>query len=185
MELLPQEGFLAGIKALGIDDLTEKQISYLLRVLAKTEIDGNIIMQDFLQIMENLGLFEPEDDHMEDTEISQELARAQGKKEKSPLDLSQLDQKSVKIMVMLMITLLNEEMTTQEFFEEVIFRQNVKTKTKHFPMLFLQSSDFFRVLKEKGIRKKDTEHENLREFLQLNPQNPDLILLKNIKKALE
>jgi len=52
-------------------------------------------------------------------------------------------------------------------------------------MLFLKSEDFFRVLKEKGIRKKDTDYSNLREFLQLNEENPNLILLKNIKKTLE
>ena len=88
-------------------------------------------------------------------------------------------------MVMLMLYLLNQDMTTQEFFEEVIFEQNVKTKTKHFTMIFLKSEDFFRVLKEKGIRSKDTEHENLRQFLQLNDENPNLLLLKNIKKTLE
>jgi len=32
-------------------------------------------------------------------------------------------------------------------------------------MIFLKSDDFFKVLKEKGIRSKDTPHENLREFL--------------------
>ena len=68
-------------------------------------------------------------------------------------------------MVMLMVNLLQESMTTEQFFQEVIFKQNVKTKTKHFTMTFLKSADFFRVLKEKGIRSKDTEHPNLREFL--------------------
>ena len=67
----------------------------------------------------------------------------------------------------------------------MIFEQNVKTKTKHFTMIFLKSEDFFKVLKEKGIRSKDTEHENLRQFLQLNDENPNLLLLKNIKKTLE
>ena len=45
----------------------------------------------------------------------------EGKKEKTPLDLSKLDQKSVKIMVMLMITLLNADMTTREFFDDIVF----------------------------------------------------------------
>ena len=52
-------------------------------------------------------------------------------------------------------------------------------------MTFLKSEDFFRVLKEKGIRSKETEHPNLREFLQLSANNPQLLLLKNIRKALE
>lgn len=49
----------------------------------------------------------------------------------------------------------------------------------------LTSKDFFRLLAERGIRKKDTEHENLREFLMLSPQFKDLLVLKNIKRALE
>ena len=52
-------------------------------------------------------------------------------------------------------------------------------------MTFLKSEDFFRVLKEKGIRSKATEHPNLREFLQLSANNPQLLLLKNIRKTLE
>ena len=52
-------------------------------------------------------------------------------------------------------------------------------------MTFLKSEDFFQVLQEKGIRSKATVHENLREFLQLNADNPELLLLKNIRKTLE
>jgi len=61
----------------------------------------------------------------------------------------------------------------------------VKTKTKQFSMVFIKSDDFFTVLKEKSIRSKDTPHENLREFLQLNEENPQLLLLKNIRRTLE
>ena len=56
-------------------------------------------------------------------------------------------------------------MTTQEFFQDVIFEQNVKTKTRHFSMVFLKAEDFWQVLKDKGIRSKTSEHPNLREFL--------------------
>ena len=52
-------------------------------------------------------------------------------------------------------------------------------------MVFLKAEDFFRVLQEKEIHGKDAEHANLREFLQLNADNPSLLLLKNIKKTLE
>ena len=52
-------------------------------------------------------------------------------------------------------------------------------------MTFLKSDDFFRVLQEKGIRGKNKIHENLREFLQLNADNPNLLLLKNVRKTLE
>lgn len=49
----------------------------------------------------------------------------------------------------------------------------------------LSSKDFFRLLAERGIRKKDTEHENLRQFLMLSPAFKDLLVLKSIKRTLE
>ena len=52
---------LEGIKAIGVDDLTEKEVSYLMRVLTKPELSGAIVMPEFLQIMENLGLYENEE----------------------------------------------------------------------------------------------------------------------------
>ena len=52
-------------------------------------------------------------------------------------------------------------------------------------MTFLKAEDFFRVLQEKGIRSKATEHPNLRAFLQINEENPQLLLLKNIRNTLE
>lgn len=211
IELLQPIGLIEGIKDLGIDDLTEKEIHYVLRVLTKPELDGAIVFDELLKIMENLGLYEDEDGMDEDGmdgdmdmdgeeeedvgaragEGEQEAASQESpsdkprRKKNEPLDLSRLDQKSVKIMVMLMVNLIQAEMTTQEFFADVIFRQNVKTKTKHFTMEFIQAEDFFRVIKQRGIRSKDTEHPNLREFLQLNADNPSLLLVKNIRKTLE
>ena len=48
LELLSPMGLLDGIKELGIDDLTEKEIAFLLRVLTKPELDGAIVMPEFL-----------------------------------------------------------------------------------------------------------------------------------------
>ena len=48
VELIGPMGLLDGIKELGIDDLTEKEVSYLMRVLTKAELDQAIIMDEFL-----------------------------------------------------------------------------------------------------------------------------------------
>ena len=84
-----------------------------------------------------------------------------------------------------MLFLLENNMTTAEFFEPVIYQQNVKSKSKQQTLDILKSEDFFRLLKERGIRKKDTEHLNLKEFLQLSPSFADLLVLKSIRKTLE
>ena len=101
------------------------------------------------------------------------------------MDFSKLDQKSIKIMVMLMLHLLDQSMTTQEFFEDVTYQQSVQSKTKHQTLEIMKAEDFFRVLYERGIRNKNAEHQNLKEFLQLSANHPHLLVLKSIKRTLE
>ena len=60
--MLEEDGLINGIKGLGIDDLTEKDERYLLRVLTKPELDGAIVLDELLQIMANLGLQDDDND---------------------------------------------------------------------------------------------------------------------------
>lgn len=49
------------MRDLGMQDITEMDLQCLLKVLSKPELDGAILMQEFMQIMENFGLYdEPE-----------------------------------------------------------------------------------------------------------------------------
>lgn len=59
-ELISPMGLLEGIKDLNINDLTDLEVNYLLKVLSKPELDGAILMQELLQIMENFGLYDDE-----------------------------------------------------------------------------------------------------------------------------
>ena len=60
------EGLIEGIRSIGIDDLTQREIKCLLRVLTKPEIDNAIVLDELLAIMENLGLYEAEDEDEDD-----------------------------------------------------------------------------------------------------------------------
>ena len=78
IELLEPMGLLDGIKDLGIDDLTEKEIQYLVRVLGKPELESAIIVDEFLQILENIGMYDdqpPMDGEMDDEELREVQAR--------------------------------------------------------------------------------------------------------------
>ena len=68
--------------------------------------------------MENFGLYDDPTQQAID-ERDEYSDEAQG------LDLGQLDEKSVKIMVMLMLFLLENEMTTVDFFAPVLRQQRV------------------------------------------------------------
>jgi len=42
-------------------ELSETQVSYLLKILSKEELDGNILLQELLTIMENFGLHDEDE----------------------------------------------------------------------------------------------------------------------------
>ena len=78
------------------------------------------------------------------------------------MDFSRLDQTSIEIMVMLMLHLLDADMTVAELFEEVTFSQDVQSKTKSQKLDIMKASDFFSVLPSRGIRDSTSEHGNLK-----------------------
>ena len=53
-ELLSPYDLLQGIKDLGIDDLQKIEVTYLMKVLSKPELEGNILLIELLQIMDNI-----------------------------------------------------------------------------------------------------------------------------------
>ena len=61
LELIAPMGFLEGLKQLGIDDLEEIEVTYLLKVLSKSELDGAIMVDELLQIMANFGLYDDDE----------------------------------------------------------------------------------------------------------------------------
>ena len=48
--------FLAGVREVGFEDITEMEATCLMKVLAKPELDGAVILNEFILIMENLGI---------------------------------------------------------------------------------------------------------------------------------
>ena len=67
------------VKEAGFDDITETEAACLMKVLAKPELDGAIILNEFVLIMENFGIppiseeEEHENDYDPDTEDEQEM----------------------------------------------------------------------------------------------------------------
>ncbi len=77
IELLEPMGLLDGIKDLGIEDLTEKEIQYLIRVLGKPELESAIIVDEFLQILENIGMYDDQPmGGMDDDEMDGDMSGA-------------------------------------------------------------------------------------------------------------
>jgi hypothetical protein len=188
--------FLEAIRELGIDDLEEIDVACLMRVLAKPNMDGHILLTELIVIMENFGLNdEGEDDYEEDPDQQSEAnvestpgdskAGGKAKKGKKGIDLSQMDEKSVKIMAKLMLAMMELNMSLYEFFEGCIYEQLVKSKTKEDVIEIMKAESFFDRLQERGVRKKNTIHDNLMKFLQLDSSFPNLLTIRKIAKSLD
>lgn len=84
-----------------------------------------------------------------------------------------------------MLALMELNVSLYDFFEGTIYEQLVKTKTKQNIVEIINSKDFFEMLQKRGVRKNGNEHENLKKFLQLDPNYPNLMMLKKVAKALD
>lgn len=78
-------------------------------------------------------------------------------------------------MVMLMLYLIENNLSTVEFFKAAIVQQD--------GVDLIQASDFFKVLQEQGVRKKQTPHANLEEFLKMG--GSELLAVQTIRQTLE
>ena len=56
LELMTPRAFLEGVRDLGFDDVTEMEVACLMKVLAKPELEGSVILNEFVLIMENFGI---------------------------------------------------------------------------------------------------------------------------------
>ncbi len=101
------------------------------------------------------------------------------------MDLQQLDEKSIKIMAKLMLALMELNVSLYDFFEGAIYEQLVKTKTKQNVIEIINGTDFFTFLHQRGVRKKDNVHDNLSKFLSLDPNYPNLLMVKKVAKTLD
>lgn len=56
LELVPPRAFIEGVREVGFEDITDMEIACLMKVLAKPELDGAVILNEFILIMENFGV---------------------------------------------------------------------------------------------------------------------------------
>lgn len=101
-----------------------------------------------------------------------------------------MDEKSIKILAKLMLALMELNVSLHEFFEGVIFEQLVKTKAGKAgasarKVEIIDSKDFFDYLQARGVRKSAAAHPPLKRILQLDPNYPELVLVKKLARAID
>ena len=70
------------------------------------------------------------------------------------MDISLMDEKSIKILAKLMLALMELNISLYDFFDGIIYEQQVKTKTKQNVIEILNSKDFFEILRSIFIFRK-------------------------------
>ena len=160
MELLSPIGFLEGVKELGVTDLEEVEVACLMRVLTKADLENAILLRELIVIMDNFGIQDDEGNNTaakddtkdggspdaEDSSNKKKKKRKGAAEANQALDLSQLDEKSIKILAKLMLALMELNVSLYDFFDGAIYEQLVKTKTKQNTVEIIAAKDFFELL---------------------------------------
>ena len=56
IELMSPEGFLEGLKLLGIEEMSETEVQCLLLILVKPELENAVVLADLQMVLENFGI---------------------------------------------------------------------------------------------------------------------------------
>jgi hypothetical protein len=198
-ELLLPENLLECLNAIGLSLTTAEQIC-LLEVLSKQEFENVIVMEELEAIMQNVQDVVENPDEVTDSQqspdpyqaarnnlddSSPDVRDAQSKKKPKTISLDNFDQDSIFCMLGLLMCLIQEETTADQFFEKIIFSQEVKKGDKKKKLKIMDSKKFFDILRMAEIWKFEHEHENLKENLKLDSRYPNYMLLRKVKETLE
>jgi len=168
MEIINPEDFWAGLEKIGLKDLKPVEIDCLIKVLAVQENSNEISLENFIQILEDYGIMEKDSENM-----------------KQFLDFEKLDEISMVLLLALAEYLLQAKVPLYKLFNQVIYTQQVKISSKIQTVELIDSIEFFKIIREIGVELEENEHENLKEFLCLDPKFKDKLYVKKLKKSVE
>jgi len=170
IEVISSEDFVNQIRSLDIAELEDLQYACLIKVLSVNDDQKYIKFDELIQILSESG-------------VPENAANSAKKEHAAQLNYSDLDSISMVLMLALTEYLLKAKMPLYDLFADVIYQQAVKTKTKQKTVELVNSSDFFAALFKIGIKMEESEHENLKKFLCLDPKYIDKIHMKKLKAA--
>lgn len=115
------------------------------------------------------------------------MSKVKIQRNKRRMKFENLDPKSLRVLYDMTFYL--GENNPEDLFNERIYEQLIKTKTKENMVELISSDDFFSILKEHKIIKNYKEEnpkkiifekikEDLKELLWLDPQYNDLLMMK-------
>lgn len=173
MELLTPMDFLNGLRVLGIEDMGSLESGCLIKVLSINEHDKLIRVNDLVQIIEDYGIINEESDDEHPEGAGQAL------------NFEELDNISMVLMLALTEYLIQAKIPLYQLLGNGIYKIGVKTKNRQKSVDIINSQDFFAVLEKIGVKLEENEHDNLKDFLCLDPKDNAKLYVKKIKKTIE
>jgi len=105
--------------------------------------------------------------------------------EEPELDFKELDNISLIIFYALSEYMNENKLTIEKIFADSIYQQDVQIDQEEATIELINSEDFFRILGGMGIMIEENEHKNLNNFLCIDPEFPDKLVVNKLKQALE
>ncbi|CAI2367351.1 unnamed protein product [Moneuplotes crassus] len=200
IEYIAYEDFENTIKNSNVAELSSDELNAALRITKKDGLDNKIKASDLKDILSNFGVNEfdrngvsntIEDDMNTETEDPR-------KKKKRQLDFEKLSKESLKILAIFTDYLLDTDTSVYEFFDGSIYDQIVRTKNKQNTVEIISSENFFTQMKVNEqlmdllranevseFLQDETCIKNISEFLCLDHNYTNLLMIKKVIKALE
>jgi hypothetical protein len=148
IDLISPNDFLNGLKKLKIEEVTQKEIACIMRVLTKPALRNSIVLHELSIIMENFGIFE-------DGEKSgnHENALDKCRRQKKQLDLSGISEETLNILARLAYKLRTQIISIYDYFKGSVYEQLVRTKKRQNVVELITSENFILRLQQDGFLK--------------------------------
>ncbi len=185
-EVVDTPAFLKAAR--GLAKLLEKEEQCIVKVLSSTEDDKYIRLADFVQVIGDYEALEQDQASEHEAKQNEEgkTPNLEEEGKKFPMDMQELDKVSMVVLLALAEFLKKQSTTVQDLFGDSVYKQEVKTEEgKEDSLDLVNSADFFRILNEIGIKTEDSEHENLRLFLCVDPSYPDKLRVDRLTESLQ
>lgn len=165
-ELLPFSSFLKAPRKLGFPEFTDVEKRNMERVFSLVGPEKGLQVGDLVQILEDFG--SPKDNDMEEE-----------------MEIEDLDKVSMVLLLALSDYLKSEKASVEKAFEQVIYKQPVQVDNEELEIEIIDSPEFFEVINKIGIETDESQHDNLKAFLCIDPSHADKLSLDKLRAVVE
>ena len=167
MSFILDNEFVDVVKAQNVKGIDAQTLSDMQKVLCKSNFGDVIFIPSLLEIMTDLG-------------IKDKLPF-----KKNGLNFSLLNNKCIRQLNRLGDLLVQRDEKVEEFFKEGIEEVTLKTPKGESQFNVIQSTQFFKILRDNCIKSGMSIYIHLQKFLAISENNQDYLMIKKIEKAVE